>query len=418
MNKDVTSQPAFKTKDVMPSSGHVHIIGAGPVGLFLTALLQPIEGYSITLYEKRKTYSRTRMVKLASYLTADSIESYCADNIDKENIGAIFDQEELLDAIAFRQAIPSDLMSLLQEWIQGFCPLKSIEESLSQLIDARKSNPVERIETNLKAEAAMDLIEPGDILIDCSGCKSLFRDHLAFGPDSGIMDANTYNLKLEYAVIITFVYSQAYSCNEYCKYYKNAENMSYKFIPAVDRTSYDGNISYVSGIVNITPEDYEAMPPKFDGEYLRAHFPDVARSMDRFIDKIKQETNGEIVGDLEVVRIPLNLYRARNNTNRHWIANGANGHPFTNSPVFLVGDSAVGSPYFQSISLGFESAMYLAGLMTQRDQPLSEIFQQYEQYMYKQWLRVYTRSKLIKHNKDLFEAIDDPFKLLELLHIY
>jgi len=38
--------------------------------------------------------------------------------------------------------------------------------------------------------------------------------------------------------------------------------------------------------------------------------------------------------------------------------------------------------------------------------------------MYKQWLRVYMRSKMIKHNKDLFENIDDPFRLLELLHIY
>jgi hypothetical protein len=34
------------------------------------------------------------------------------------------------------------------------------------------------------------------------------------------------------------------------------------------------------------------------------------------------------------------------------------------------------------------------------------------------WLRVYMRSKLIKHNKDLFECIDDPFALLDKLHIY
>ena len=32
---------------------------------------------------------------------------------------------------------------------------------------------------------------------------------------------------------------------------------------------------------------------------------DVAQSMDRFIDKVKQETHGEIVGDLEIIRIPL-----------------------------------------------------------------------------------------------------------------
>jgi hypothetical protein len=42
----------------------------------------------------------------------------------------------------------------------------------------------------------------------------------------------------------------------------------------------------------------------------------------------------------------------------------------------------------------------------------------YELYIYKQWLRVYMRSKMIKHNKDLFEYLDDPLALLEKLHIY
>jgi len=207
-------------------------------------------------------------------------------------------------------------------------------------------------------------------------------------------------------------------CNEYCKYYKNAENLHYKFIPAVDRTSYDGNISFVSGIVNITSEDFQAMPAIFDGQWLRVNFPQVARSMDRFIAKIKDETHGEMIGNLEIVRIPLNLYRARNATSRKWLAQEGNGHPFTNSPVFLVGDSALGSPYFQSISLGLESAIHLAGLIGQRHLSLAEILNRYEHYMYKQWLRVYMRTKMIKHNKDLFESIDDPFRLLELLHIY
>src|SRR5262245_10867205 len=160
------------------------------------------------------------------------------------------------------------------------------------------------------------------------------------------------------------------------------------------------------------------MPPTFNGEWLRANFPNVARSMDRFIDKIKQETHGEIVGELEIVRIPLNLYRARNATSRQWLAAGPDDHPFSRSPVFLVGDSAIGSPYFQSISLGFECAMYLAGLLTRGDMRLKEMLNHYESYTYKQWLRVYMRSKMIKHNKDLFECVDDPYALLEKLHIY
>lgn len=86
--------------------------------------------------------------------------------------------------------------------------------------------------------------------------------------------------------------------------------------------------------------------------------------------------------------------------------------------MFLAGDSAIGSPYFQSISLGFECAMFLAGLIARDDLTQAGKLDAYELFIYKQWLRVYMRSKMIKHNKDLFESIDDPLALLEKLHIY
>ena len=411
------ADPGLANKNNLDYGGRVHVIGAGPVGLLLTALLQSMK-FSVRLYEKRPKYTRTRMVKLSSFLIADSVEKYCADYIDGETINAVFDVAEIEEALAFRQSVPDDLMSLIRGWVQGFCPLNTIEEALSSLIENRGIDGVERISTNMTAEQAIAMLGPQDILIDCTGCKSLLRDHLVPGPDTGNKDANTFNIQLEYAIVVTFVYNQEYQCNEHCKYYKNVENLHYTFIPAVDRTCYDGNTSFVSGIVNITPEDYSAMPPTFDGQWLRVHFPQVARSMDRFIDKIKQETNGEVVSNVDVVRIPLNLYRALNVTSRNWLEHEVNDHPFTSSPVFLVGDSALGSPYFQSISLGLESAIHLAGLMGESNLPLGDLFNRFELYMYKQWLRVYMRSKMIKHNKDLFENIDDPFRLLELLHIY
>jgi len=411
------ANPGFTNQNNLFSGGTVHVVGAGPVGLLLTALLQSMK-FPVRLYEKRPKYTRTRMVKLSSFLVADSVQSYCADYIDGENIAAVFDIAEIEEALAFRQSVPGDLMSLIHEWVQGFCPLNSIEEKLSNLIDNRGINGVERIESNITADQEIAMLGTGDILIDCTGSKSLLRDHLVPGPATGNKDANTFNIQLEYAIVVTFVYNQEYQCNEVCKYYKNVENPHYKFIPFVDRTCYDGNITFVSGIVNITPEDYNVMPATFDGQWLRANFPEVAVSMDRFIDKIKQETHGELISNLEVVRIPLNLYRALNVTSRKWLTQQGDDHPFTSSPVFLVGDSALGSPYFQSISLGLESAIHLAGLMEQSSLPLADIFDRFELYMYKQWLRVYMRSKMIKHNKDLFENIDDPLGLLELLHIY
>ncbi len=393
----------------------MHVVGAGPVGLLLTALLQSMEGFSVRLYEKRREYTRTRMVQLAPYLVADSIESYRGDAIDGDSVEAIFDPSELDQGLAFRQSIPPDLTALLRNWVLGFCPLNSIERSISDLIDARGLG-VERNAAVVTAEDAMAMLEPGDILIDSTGSRSLLRDHLV--PGAVEEGANTLNVRLEYALVITFLYGQPYDCNEHCKYYKNIENAHYKFIPMVHRTHYDGSVSHVTGIVNISPEEYEAMPTRFDGEWLRGNFPDVAQSMDRFIDKVKQETHGELLGDLEVVRIPLDLYRARNATSRQMLEAGPSDHPFASSPVFLAGDSAIGSPYFQSISLGFECAMFLAGLIAQRDLSARDMLDRYELYMYKQWLRVYMRSKMIKHNKDLFESLDDPLALLDKLHIY
>ena len=405
--------------ETMPPRRRLHIVGGGPVGLMMTALLQTTGAFSIRLYEKRREPTRTRMVKLDSYLVADSVESYCIDYIDGENVEAVFDRTELDEGLAFRRSIPSDLKALLRNWTLGFCPLNAIERSLSDLIDVRASYSVERIAAAVTAEQAMAMLEPEDILIDCTGSNSLLRDHVA--PPVGEVageGANTFKIRLEYALVVTFLYSQTYICDEYCKYYKNVENERYKFIPAVHRTYYDQSVSHVTGIVNISAEEFEAMPPRFDGRWLRDNFPGAAQSMDHFIQKIKHETGGEILGELEIIRIPLDLYRARNATSRKWRAVGLTDHPFAGSPVFLAGDSAIGSPYFQSISLGFECAMFLAGLLGQSDQPLGETLNRYENYIHKQWLRVYMRSKMIKHNKDLFESLDDTFALLEKLHIY
>ena len=46
------------------------------------------------------------------------------------------------------------------------------------------------------------------------------------------------------------------------------------------------------------------------------------------------------------------------------------------------------------------------------------MLERYERFIYKQWLRVYMRSRMIKQNKDLFETLDDPLALLAKLHIY
>ena len=174
------AQASFATLETLPPGGRVHVIGAGPVGLMLAALLQPMEARSVRLYEKRREYTRSRMVQLAPYLVADSVESYRADFIDGDNVEAVFDPAELDVFNALRRLIPSDLMALLRAWALGFCPLNDIETSLSDLIDERGSN-VQRTEAEITVADARAMLEPGDILVDCTGRRSVLRDHLAPG---------------------------------------------------------------------------------------------------------------------------------------------------------------------------------------------------------------------------------------------
>lgn len=49
--------------------------------------------------------------------------------------------------------------------------------------------------------------------------------------------------------------------------------------------------------------------------------------------------------------------------------------------MFLVRNSAIGSPYFQSIALGFECAMFLAGLLGRREMPLRDMLEKLHIYL-------------------------------------
>ncbi len=48
------SESSFTTFETLPPGGRIHILGAGPVGLLLAALLQSLKGVDVHLYEKRK----------------------------------------------------------------------------------------------------------------------------------------------------------------------------------------------------------------------------------------------------------------------------------------------------------------------------------------------------------------------------
>ena len=95
----------------------------------LTALLQPMDEFSCVSMKSGATTPALGWCSSRPYLVADSVESYRIDQIDEENIAAIFDRRSLTEGLAFRHSIPPDLMTLLRDWALGFCPLNSIERS-------------------------------------------------------------------------------------------------------------------------------------------------------------------------------------------------------------------------------------------------------------------------------------------------
>ena len=267
------------------------------------------------------------------------------------------------------------------------------------------------------AAGAIALLEPGDILVDCTGSRSVMRDLLVPGDiDPTVHGRNTTLFRLEYALVVTFLYDQHYACDEFCKYYKNVENPTYKFIPAVHRTLYDGATSHVTGIVAISKDEFDAMPPTFDGAWLRDNFPGVAESMDRFIDKVKAETHGELVGDIEIMRIPLDVYHAWNMTSRPCTArrqpparDGAglppratprSGHRTSGRSRWASNRLLPGGP---SSEPGAAHRGRLRALRGVHVPPVAAGLH---------------ADPMIKHNKDLLQSVGDTFGLLAKLHVY
>ena len=49
---------------------------------------------------------------------------------------------------------------------------------------------------------------------------------------------------------------------------------------------------------------------------------------------------------------------------------------------------------------------------------MPDILERYEQFMFRQWIRVFMRTQMIKHNKDLLQSVDDTYDLLAKMHIF
>ncbi|MFM8353160.1 MAG: hypothetical protein ACKN9D_19085, partial [Actinomycetales bacterium] len=354
-------------------------------------------------FEKRPAYTRERKVTLGHFLLAESVADYDAEDLDADDIRAVFRHDDLADLIASKEAIPEEIRELIAGIGTSFVALNSIEMALAEIVGAGRA--IDRRQQALTLNELDQLVRPGDTVLDATGRNSLTRDAL-LGAD------NTLEFVLEHALVASFAFDGDHACDEQCKRSGSIGNEVYDFIPSVRRSHAIADRSVVVGIVEISDEDFARLPRTLDAPWLALGDP-VAQGINRFLDH--HRTLGTAApAVLDVMTLPLNLYCAQHFTNAHHRRVGE----VPDVSVYLLGDAAIGSPYFQSISLGLESAFYLAAQLRQFDSGDPAVLARYERFMERQWMRVYMRSRAIKVNKDVLSMADDIPRLLDRLYVF
>ena len=380
-----------------------YIIGAGPIGLAAAAGLQHGTSDDIVLLEKRPAYSRERKVTLSHFLLAEQVGDYTAEDMDADDIRAIFRQDDLDDLLASKRLIPPQVESLMRDIGTSFVALNSIEEALSAIVS--QGRPIDRRGVDVTLDDLESLVRPGDTVLDATGRNSLTRDSL-LGHD------NTLEFVVEYAVVASFTIDADHVCTSQCKWSGSIGNDLYDFIPSVRRSHTVAGRTVVVGIVEIEHAEFTRLPRALDDQWLESGDP-VAEGIRRYLQHHAELDIDAHPSVLSIMTLPLNLYCARRFTNAH-------DHRIGDVPdvsVLLLGDAAIGSPYFQSISLGLESAFFLTARIQRQAAP-SALLADYERFMEHQWLRVYMRSRSIKANKDVLTFVDDIPGLLDRLYVY
>lgn len=381
-----------------------YVLGAGPIGLATAATLQECTADRIVLFEKRPAYTRQRKVTLGHFLLAESVEDYDAEDLDADDIRAVFRHDDLADLLASKRLIPEPIRELFEGIGSSFVALNSIEMALEEIVGHGRA--IERHQQAVTLDDLTRLVRPGDTVLDATGRNSLTRDAL-LGVD------NTLEFVLEHALVASFAFDGEHACDADCKRSGSIGNETYDFIPSVRRSHSIHDRTVVVGIVEISDEDFERLPRTLDANWLASGDP-VAQGIRRFLDH-----HVEVLGEapptiLDIMTLPLNLYCAQHFTNAHDRRVGE----VEDVSVFLLGDAAIGSPYFQSITLGLESAFYLSAQLREHDSGDPAVLGRYERFMERQWMRVYMRSKSIKANKDVLSMADDIPRLLDRLHVY
>lgn len=355
----------------------------------------------VTIVEKRPKNTRIRRVKLLGQLllseqTVDEIYVFSDQQI-----------EERQKAIA---SMKSELHDLTVSLVEVSIPILTIQENLKTYYTSSGGQIYAGDQYDFSENLNSLQHYPNTLIIDCTGYHSVLRDHI---------QPNNRTIRfIEYVLMWTFVFDDRYECNELCKYYKNWNTQRFQVIPSINNTYITGERqTHITCLITIDENIFNQVsrikPLTYD--YLKQHHREVYDDLNIFLNNLSNGDISKIHFDdtMEIVALPLEVYRAKrtvhtvNNTdiNQHWI---------------LMGDAAMGGPYFQSISTGFEAAIYFAYLFKHRQGNIQQMLAKYEEYMEKLWLKIQIRSKEIHKNKQILQAlcVHDQDKILNMSKIY
>lgn len=358
---------------------------------------------NVTIFEKRAENTRSRPVKLSGRILDIDLAN---DEIN------FFSEDQLNEREKAIESMKKELFIKTVGWLEMTTPIQRIQEELKEYFTSSGGIIHTGAQYEISKTKNLLLDYPGALVIDCTGYHSVLRDQIQ--PD------NRITRFAEYVIVWTFKINDRYECNEKCKYYKNRNTLNYQVIPSVDDTYVDKSqttrLTHVTCLVTINKDTFDRVsqekPLTFD--FLQENFPDICRDMATFLDNMAGDNIKRFPIDvMEFIALPLHVYRAKKTT-----------HTFEpdglNQTWVLMGDAAIGGPYFQSISVGYESAVYFAYIFKRMKGNVEQMLAKYENYMEKLWFTIQVRSKEIQRNKEILKALitNDVDAILSNLKIY
>lgn len=354
----------------------------------------------VTLLEKRPDFTRARRLKLLGKVLLPTPTG------DEPIIFSDGQAEERRRAI---DCMKLELFAMTTSWLEIATPIQIIQEKLFKYYVAARGTILTGDQYDFKDNLNSLTHYPNTVVIDCTGYHSVLLDR--------IQPENRVSRLLEHVLVCSFILDTRYECHERCKYYKNRNTRRYRIIPSITDTHTTGerqtNVLCLITIDQDTFKELSLIKPLTYAS-LAEHKSEIYDDLNIFLNNLSRQDLSKIRFDtMEFVTLPLQLYRAKKLThtvsgsdlNQHWV---------------LLGDAAMGGPYFQSISVGFESTIYLAHLLVNMNGNAREVFEKYEMYVEKLWFHLQMHSREIQHNKQILQAMcaDDQDAVLELIKIF